>query len=123
MKTGPTCTLLLCLCFCAFSTDLGWSAETIDQRFDNVDQVVGWIKAKGNCGKAGEFPVCTINISLPSKDSTGKLFSPGWAIEGWLQSIYLKDYGTHVIAVINRTRPEISAKGTRTFARGSLAIS
>ncbi len=49
-------------------TNLSWSAEKIAPKsFKNVDEVIGWLKAKGECEKIGKDrgQKCKIRIELP----------------------------------------------------------
>ena len=68
-----------------------WAAETIipkaetiaPRSFNNIDQVIGWVKAKGKCEESHEVVrKCWVNVALPQKDDNGKELSPGWIAIG-----------------------------------------
>jgi len=101
----PSVFLTVVFLLCAF-LGTGWSAEKIDQSFSNVDEVVGWIKGKGKCGQW--LPIltttCQVDVLLPLKDYTGKLYSPGWNVEGSLRYDKVKGGESYVIATFTRKR-------------------
>ena len=95
----------LWLLFFVLSKNEAWSAEKIGP-FKNVDQVIGWLKAKGQCKtetKVNDLTKCSAVIALPSKDPDGKLYSPGWKLSGEIAHRETKAT-KHVTVFVSRAR-------------------
>src|SRR5262245_15184902 len=67
-----------------------WAAETIaPTNFKNVDEAVGWVKAKGDCeyfGKAKESSNCKIRVELPSEERAEVKGKSSWQVWAWLNT-------------------------------------
>ena len=106
MKTCHAFILTLLFFLCAALENQGWSAEKIEQRFGNVNEVIGWIKGKGKCTQTSSVVIalCSVQVVLPSKDSKGTTLSPGWTVEGSLRYLKFPDGASYVVADIVRTK-------------------
>ena len=85
-----------------FFTSPSWSAEKIVRTFKNVDQVIGWVKAKGDC-KGPPLEICSVEVELPKKDQDGKEWSPGWILGGSLSTATVENARVLTI-IITRVR-------------------
>lgn len=108
-------------------TNLSWSAEKIAPKsFKNVDEVIGWLKAKCECEKIEKDrgQKCKIRIELPEDkrpDTRGKSV---WDVWAWIKLLEFKDDRFFSVSIVKSRYVSLSASDAksrypRAYARGT----
>ena len=88
----------------------------VDTRFQNVDQVIGWVRAKGSCNTTLLVKGCSVAVELSNKNQAGEERFPGWLLSGSLATVTIKDKEIGILIFINRTRRfSLSDKDKKAF--------
>lgn len=103
--------LFLVLASVVLLPHLTWAAEKIAPKsFSNIDQVVGWVKAKGQCkGSSEVLRTCSVAVDLPNKYD-GKDLSPGWVLLGEILAIEIKNESFLKVRIFRTRQFRVSAK-------------
>ena len=107
-------TSLLVTVILMFFTGPSWSAEKVTGKFKNVDQVIGWVKAKGACEEPS-LEICSVVVELPKKGQDGKELSPGWILSGSFKTITSKDTRLLMVFINRRRKFNLSDNDKKAF--------
>jgi hypothetical protein len=89
-------------------------------QFKNVDEAIGWVKAKGKCGKIGkeqQGSQCEIKLDLPDEKVPEVKGESVWQRWAYMRSFDLELYRTFTISIVRSKHFLLSANDPRTTVR------
>lgn len=95
---------------------IGAAEKTVVPRFRNVDEAIGWVKAKGTCEKIGKDQKgsrCKIRVELP-EEKRGEI---SWQVWAWMEALDLEPLWDFSVNIVRSRNFPLSASDPKTTVR------
>jgi hypothetical protein len=89
-------------------------------QFKNVDEAIGWVKAKGNCEKVGkdkESERCKIRIELPDEKVPEMRGESTWQVWSWIEAFDFEPFRNLTIDIVRSKSFLLSANDPKATVR------
>lgn len=89
-------------------------------KFKNVDEAIGWVKAKGNCEKIGKDQQgsrCKIRLDLPDEKLPEAKGESVWERWAWLEVFDLESHRTFTVRIVRSKNFLLSANDSKATVR------